>query len=77
MEIENDEDIEEGDANIQYGYRRSRRSTSYMYRGSSSLTPAQIMEPETYHSYAKVAVQRSRESRNNTLPLASVYGGLV
>ena len=58
IEIENDDDIEEGDANIQYGYRRSRRSTSYVYRGSSSLTPAQIMEQETYYRYAKVAVQR-------------------
>ena len=58
MEIENDDDIEEGDANIQYGYRRSWRSTSYVYRGSSSLTPAQIMEQETYYRYAEVAVQR-------------------
>jgi hypothetical protein len=57
MEIENDDDIEEGDANIQYGYRRSWRSTSYVYRGSSSLTPAQIMEQETYYRYAEVAVQ--------------------
>jgi hypothetical protein len=58
MEIENDGDIEEGDDNIQYGHRRSRRSTLYVYRGSSSLTPAQIMEQETYYRYAKVAVQR-------------------
>ena len=45
------------DANIQYGYRRSWRRTPYKYRGSSSLTPAQIMEQETYCRYAKVAVQ--------------------
>ncbi len=37
------------DADIQYGYRRFRRSTSYEYRGSSLLTPAQIMEQETYY----------------------------
>jgi hypothetical protein len=58
MEIENDDDIEEWDANIQYGYRRSWGRTSYEYRGSSSLTPAQIMEQETYYRYAEVAVQR-------------------
>jgi hypothetical protein len=58
MEIENDDDIEEGDANIQYGYRRSWRRTSYEYRGSSSLTPAQIMKQEMYYRYAEVAVQR-------------------
>ena len=31
------------DAKIEYGYRRSRRRTLYKHRGSSSLTPAQIM----------------------------------
>jgi hypothetical protein len=58
MEIENDDNIEEMDANIQYGYRRSRWSTLYVYPGSSSLTPTQIMEQETYYRYAEVAVQR-------------------
>ena len=43
---------------IQYGYRRSRRRTAYEYGGSSSLSPAQIMEQETYYRCAKVAVQR-------------------
>ncbi len=45
------------DANIQYGYRRSRQRTLYEYRGSSLLTPTQIMEQETYYRYAQVAVQ--------------------
>jgi hypothetical protein len=64
----NDNDADEGklnagvhkdnDADIQYGYCRSRRRTSYEYRGSSLLTPAQIMEQETYYRYAEVAVQR-------------------
>jgi hypothetical protein len=49
---------EDNDANIQYGYRRSRQRTSYEYWGSSLLTPAQIMEQETYYRYAEVAVQR-------------------
>jgi hypothetical protein len=51
------EDDEDPDI-IQYGYRRSRRRTPHEYRGSSSLTPAQIMEQETYYRYAEVAVQR-------------------
>ncbi len=65
----NDNDSDEGklnavvhevdDANIQYGYRRSRWRTSYEYRGSSLLTPAQIMEQETYYRYAEAAVQRA------------------
>ncbi len=48
---------ENDDDEVQYGYRRSRRRTSYEYRGSSSLTPAQIMEQETYYRYAEVVVQ--------------------
>jgi hypothetical protein len=51
-------DQENGDDKVQYGYRRSRRRTSYEYRGSSSLTPAQIMEQETYYRYAEVVVWR-------------------
>jgi hypothetical protein len=50
-------DQENGDDEVQYGYRRSRRRTSYEYRGSSSLTPTQIMEQETYYRYAEVVVQ--------------------
>jgi hypothetical protein len=60
--INNNDKIGEGyeDADIQYGYRRSQWRTRYEYRGYSSLTPAQIMELETYYRYAKVkvAVQR-------------------
>ncbi len=36
-------DQENGDDEVQYGYRRPRRRTSFEYRGSSSLNPAQIM----------------------------------
>ncbi len=49
---------ENGDDKVQYGYRRSRRRTSYEYRGSSLLTPTQIMEQETYYRYAEIAVQQ-------------------
>jgi hypothetical protein len=49
---------EDNDADIQHGYCRSRRRTSYEYWGSSLLTPAEIMEQETYYRYAKVAVHR-------------------
>ena len=60
----NDEELNTGvhdddvAADLQYGYCRSRRRTSHEHRGSSSLTPAQIvMEQETYYRYAEVAVQ--------------------
>ncbi len=33
---------------IKYGIRGSRRGTSWIYRDSSSLTPAQVMEQEVY-----------------------------
>ena len=51
-------DQENDDDEVQHGYRHSRRQTSYEYWGSSSLTPAQIMEQETYYRYAEVVVQR-------------------
>ncbi len=51
-------DQENGDDEVQYGYRWSRRQTSYEYRGSCSLTLDQIMEQETYYRYAEVVVQQ-------------------
>ncbi len=51
-------DQEKGDDEVQYGYCCSRWQTSYEYWGSSLLTPAQIMEQETYYRYAEVVVQR-------------------
>jgi hypothetical protein len=41
---------------IEYGYRWLRRRTMYETRGSSSLTPAQIMEQETYYMFAEVVI---------------------
>lgn len=37
---------------IQYGFRRARRDTSYHYRDSSSLSPAQMMEREACYQFA-------------------------
>jgi hypothetical protein len=44
---------------IQYGIHRSRRSTSYEYRDSSSLAPAERMEQETYYNAAEISLERS------------------
>ena len=44
------------DNDIEFGYCSTRRRTSYENRGTSSLTPAQIMEQESYLRYAKVAI---------------------
>ncbi len=38
---------------IEHGIRRKRRNTSWVYRDSSSLTPAQIMEQELYYHAAE------------------------
>jgi hypothetical protein len=58
QDTEHDDEGDEDDADIQYGYCRSRQRTSYDYRGSRTLTPTQIMEQETYYRYVEVAVQR-------------------
>ena len=42
-------DSHNSNAEIEYNYWRSRQRTSYKHLGSSSLTPAQIMEQETYY----------------------------
>ena len=41
---------------VEYGIRRSRRNTSYHYRDSSSLAPAQIMEQEVHYHYATISL---------------------
>lgn len=46
------------DDEIEYGIRRSRRATSFQYRDSSSLAPAQIIEQEVYYGAAKDALER-------------------
>ena len=46
------------DNELEYGNWDSRRRTSYEQRGSSSLTPAQIMEQESYYDYATTAFER-------------------
>ena len=42
---------------IQYGIRRSRRATSFQYRDSSSISPAQIMEQEVYYEATEGALE--------------------
>jgi hypothetical protein len=37
---------------LQYGLRNTRRRTSYEHRGNSCLTPAQVMDQDTYYGYA-------------------------
>ena len=56
--------------NVQYGVRRSRRTTSREHRPSSTLTPAQIMEQEVYYESAEEALERS-------LILAQIIGLLL
>jgi hypothetical protein len=41
---------------IEYGYPWSRRITTYENCGSSSFTPAQLMEQETYYRLAEVVI---------------------
>ena len=45
-------DNNEDEHQLQYGLRNTRRRTSYEHRGTSSLTPAQVMDQDTYYGYA-------------------------
>ncbi len=51
-------DSHDGDDNIEYGYCWSWTRITYENFDSSSLTPAQIMEQETYYRYAEVVIQQ-------------------
>ena len=39
-----DDGQDDGSDELQFGWRSTRRQTSYEHRGSSSLTPAQVMD---------------------------------
>ena len=48
----NESSDDEGDDDVEYGLRRSRRRVSYYRCDSSSLHPAHMMEQEVYYSSA-------------------------
>ena len=45
-----DDDDDDDDLFV-YELRRTRRRTSYEHRGTSALTPAQVMDRDIYHEY--------------------------
>jgi hypothetical protein len=65
---------------IEYGLRRSRRSTSYEYRDSSTLTPAQIMEQEVYYESAEITTNLALQTMHivcTLLPLFHRYNAIL
>jgi hypothetical protein len=50
-----DDDSEE----LQFGWRSTRRRTAYEHRGTSSLTPAQVMDQQTHYGYAWVSLMQA------------------
>ena len=65
---------------IEYGLRRSRRSTSYEYRDSSTLTPAQIMEQEVYYESAEITTNLALQTMHivcTLLPLFHRYYAIL
>jgi hypothetical protein len=47
---------DENNEDLQYGWRNTRRRTAYEHRGTSSSTPAQIMDQQTYYGYGWVSL---------------------
>ena len=54
---DSDEDDEEEE--VVYGIRRSRRATTWEYRDSSAVDPAQRMEQDVHYSTAEDLLQQS------------------
>ena len=62
------------DEELQFGIRRSRRATSWEYRDSSSLTPAQIMDQEVYYDASEECLQMSIYLLNIIAHLSAGFG---
>ena len=62
--------------NIQIGLRGTRRSVSYEYRGSSSLTPGQIMEQEGYTAWIYYLFDHILDHQQVMVYFQSTYDGL-
>jgi hypothetical protein len=45
-------DADDSGKELQYGLRNTQRRTAYKHRGTSSLTPAQVMDQQTHYGYA-------------------------
>ncbi len=43
---------------LQYGWRNRHNRTSYENRGTNSLTPAQLMDQDTYYGYAWMSLHQ-------------------
>ena len=50
---------DDDDDELEYGLRRTRRRTSYEHRGTSALSPAQVIDRDTYYGYASIAFMQS------------------
>jgi len=50
---------DDDDDELEYGLRRTCRRTSYEHRGTSALSPAQVIDRDTYYEYASIALMQS------------------
>ena len=64
-----DDDVQD----IEYGFRDTRRRTTYEYRRSSSLTPRQIMERKEYTSWIYYFFDRSLEYLHLMVYLQAIF----
>ena len=49
-------DADDSSEELLYGFRNTRRRTTYEHRGTSSLTPAQVMDQQTHYGYALLSL---------------------
>jgi len=52
-------DADDDSKELQYGLRSTRRRTAYEHRGTSSLTPAQVMDQQTHYGYAWLSLMQA------------------
>eukprot|EP00956_Cyclotella_meneghiniana_P018837 scaffold31724_cov60-Cyclotella_meneghiniana.AAC.5 len=61
------------DEDVEYGLRRSADSTSYEYRDSSSLSPAQFIEQEVYYAVSRHILQQCIIIAHLIIPVLTTY----
>ncbi len=49
-------DADDSSEELQYGFQNTRWRTTYEHRGTSSLTPAQVMDQQTHYGYALLSL---------------------
>ncbi len=76
-EMQGGADADDSGEEIQYGLRNTRRRTAYKHRGTSSLTPAQVVDQQTHYGYAWLSLLQALQVFQLVLLLLASFRACV